>query len=113
MACIGVYTPSKHEMVGETTYRNLAICLFPVAHRIPLEEGAGAVTDEDRTIYGVYGLFLMHYANQNKARRHISSPHVCGKFEVFGTHGWDCHKDMTGRREGHSRICGVSSLYGC
>ena len=32
MACIADYTPSKHEAVGRTTYRNLAICPFPVAN---------------------------------------------------------------------------------
>ena len=66
MACIGHYTPSKHETVGGTSYRNLAICPFPVADRIPLEERAGAVTDEDRAVYGDW-LFLMRYSNQNKA----------------------------------------------
>ena len=43
MACIGDYMPSKHEKVGGTAYRNLGICPFPVADRIPLEERAGGL----------------------------------------------------------------------
>ena len=53
-------------MGGGTTYRNLAICPFPVVDRIPLEECAGAVTDEDRAVYGDW-IFLMRDSNQNKA----------------------------------------------
>ena len=52
MACIGDYTPSKHETVGGKVYRNLAICPLPVAECIPLEQRAGAVTAEDRVVYG-------------------------------------------------------------
>ena len=40
--------------------------VFPVVDCIPLEERAGAVTDEDRAVYGDW-IFLMRYSNQNKA----------------------------------------------
>ena len=65
MACIGDDTPSKHETVGGTAYRNVAIVAVPAADRILLDERAGAVTDEDRKVYRDW-LFLKWYPNQNK-----------------------------------------------
>ena len=34
-ACVGDKSPSKHETVGGTAYRNLAFCPFPMEDRVP------------------------------------------------------------------------------
>ena len=50
-SCVGDTSPSKHETMGGTAYRNLAVCAFPVEDRIPPEERAGPVTEDDREAY--------------------------------------------------------------
>ena len=63
---VGDTSPSKHETMGGTAYRNLAVCAFPVEDRIPPEERPGPVAEEDREAYGDW-LFLSKHSNDNKA----------------------------------------------
>ena len=64
-SCVGDTSPSKHETMRGTAYRNLAVCAFPVEDRIPPEERAGHVTEEDREAYEDW-LFLSKHSNDNK-----------------------------------------------
>ena len=65
-SCVGDTSPSKHETMGGTAYRNPAVCAFPVEDRIPPEERPGPVTEEDREEYEDW-LFLSTHSNDNKA----------------------------------------------
>ena len=65
-SCVGDTSPSKHETMGGTAYRNLAVCALPVEDRIPPEERPGPVTEEDREAYEDW-LFLSKHSNDNKA----------------------------------------------
>ena len=64
-SCVGDTSPSKHETMGGTAYRNLAVRAFPVDDRIPPEKWPGPVTEEDREAYEDW-LFLSNN-NDNKA----------------------------------------------
>ena len=63
-SCVGDTSPSKHETMWGTAYRNLAVCAFPVEDRIPPEERPGPVTEEDREAYEDW-LFLSKHSNDN------------------------------------------------
>ena len=65
-SCVADTSPSKHETMGGTPYRNLADCAFAVEDRIPPEERPGPVTEEDREAYEDW-LFLSKHSDDNKA----------------------------------------------
>ena len=65
-SCVGDTSPSKHQTMEGTAYRNLAVCAFPVKDRIPPEERPGPVTEEDCEAYEDW-LFLSKHSNDNKA----------------------------------------------